>query len=104
MPHAESATITSQVQFQIAKFKFRQYQNITFFRHFAKFNAQQIFTLYGKSWAIQSTWKRMHLLPIPDSPLDQSHSAAAETTLLGNRVDEHMYLVLRQLHATQVRC
>ena len=34
--------ITSQVQFQIAKFKFRQYQN-TFFRHFAKFNARQIF-------------------------------------------------------------
>ena len=31
-----------QVQFQIAKFKFRQYQNTTFFRHFAKFNAHQI--------------------------------------------------------------
>ena len=37
----------SQVQFQIAKFKFRQYQNTTFFRHFAKFNARQIFPLYG---------------------------------------------------------
>ena len=37
----------SQVQFQIAKFKFRQYQNTTFFRHFAKFNAHQIFPLYG---------------------------------------------------------
>ena len=33
----------------------------------------------------------MDLLPIPDSPLDQSHSAAAETALLDNRVDEHMY-------------
>ena len=39
--------ITSQVQFQIAKFKFRQYQNTTFSRHFAKFNARQIFPLYG---------------------------------------------------------
>ena len=39
--------ITAQVQFQIAKFKFRQYQNTTFFRHFAKFNARQIFPLYG---------------------------------------------------------
>ena len=39
--------ITSQAQFQIAKFKFRQYQNTTFFRHFAKFNARQIFPLYG---------------------------------------------------------
>ena len=37
----------SQVQFQIAKFKFRQYQNTTSFRHFAKFNAHQIFPLYG---------------------------------------------------------
>ena len=36
-----------QVQFQIAKFKFRQYQNTTFFRHFAKFNAHQISPLYG---------------------------------------------------------
>ena len=41
--------ITSQVQFQIAKLKFRQYQNTTFFRHFAKFNARQIFPLYGMS-------------------------------------------------------
>ena len=40
---------TSQVQFQIAKFKFRQYQNTTFFRHFAKFNARQIFPLYGST-------------------------------------------------------
>jgi len=49
MPHAKakSATITSQVQFQIAKLKFRQYQNTTFFRHFAKFNARQIFPLYS---------------------------------------------------------
>ena len=39
--------ITSQVQFQIAKFKFRQYQNTTFFRPFAKFNARQIFPLCG---------------------------------------------------------
>ena len=53
-PCAKSATITSQhkmitsqVQFQIAKFKFRQYQNTTFFRHFTKFNARQIFPLYG---------------------------------------------------------
>ena len=62
-PRAKSATITSQrkndtitsqhkndtsqVQFQIAKFKFRQYQNTTSFRHFAKFNACQIFPLYG---------------------------------------------------------
>ena len=45
--HAKSATITSQrkmitsqVQFQIAKFKFRQYQKtILFFRHFGKVNA-----------------------------------------------------------------
>ena len=34
----------------------------------------------------------MHLLHIPDSLLDQSHSAAAETTVLDNRVDEHMYV------------
>ena len=40
-PHAKSATITSQVQFQIAKFKFCQYQITTFFCHFAKFNARQ---------------------------------------------------------------
>ena len=33
----------------------------------------------------------MHLLPIPDSPLGQSHSAAAET-VLDNRVGEHMYV------------
>ena len=39
--------ITSQVQFQIAKFKFHQYQNTTIFRHFAKFIARQIFPLYG---------------------------------------------------------
>ena len=32
----------------------------------------------------------MHLLPIPGSPLGQSHSVAAETTVLDNRVDEHM--------------
>ena len=45
--------ITSQVQFQIAKFKFRQYQNTTFFRHFAKFNARQIFPLYSSPpWVV----------------------------------------------------
>ena len=48
--HHSVKMITSQVQFQIAKFKFRQYQNTTFFfRHFAKFNARQIFPLYGIS-------------------------------------------------------
>ena len=32
--------------------------------------------------------KKLNLQPIPDSLSDQYHSAAAETTLLDNRVDE----------------
>ena len=58
MPCAKSAMITSQrkmitsqVQFQIAKFKFRQYQNTTFFAISpnlmpAKFSR---YTVFGKS-------------------------------------------------------
>ena len=47
--------------------------------------------------AINSSFKKLYLQPIPGSLSDQSHSAAAETTLLDNRVDElyeHMNVVL----------
>ena len=37
-----------------------------------------------------------NLQPIPDSLSDQYHSAAAETTLLDNGVEEHLYVVLAQ--------
>ena len=41
------------------------------------------------------TLMKLYLQPIPDSLSDQSHSAAAETTLLDNRADElceHMHV------------
>ena len=50
--------ITSQVQFQITKVKFRQYQNTIFFRHFAKFNACKIFPLYGTPY-VQDMRKKL---------------------------------------------
>ena len=56
--------ITSQVQFQIAKFKFRQYQNTTFFRHFAKFNARQIFPLYGIKISQKFSCESHEIFPI----------------------------------------
>ena len=38
--------------------------------------------------------KNFYLQPIPHSLSDQCHSAATETTLLDNRVDEHMWVTL----------
>ena len=46
--------------------------------------------------------KKLYLLPIPDSLSDQSHSAATETALLENRVDElceHMWMTLYNIQA-----
>ena len=82
--------ITSQVQFQIAKFKFCQYQNTTFFRHFTKFNAHQIFPLYSNPFIYYSDIARPLLLQIIGF-----HSLPQRAK--ANRTQQYAFLGMRKL-------
>ena len=81
--------ITSQVQFQIAKFKFHQYQNTTSFRHFTKFNARQIFPLYGNKLQAISLFLTLDGTSTPTNLFTSGSKLANSAVFIHNSLFQH---------------